>query len=93
LNRTRKLTVALLAAAALVATAPATALASPPPAHSKPAPPPAPPGPPGKNLPNVFARAGHSPRAVDAKIRSAWQQLFHGAPGTAPTYADGQSIY
>ena len=26
-------------------------------------------------------------------LDAAWEQLFHGAPGTAPDYYDGQSIY
>jgi oligosaccharide reducing-end xylanase len=89
-NRTRKLTVALLSAAALAAVTPSAALAAVPPGHGMPAPAPA--APKGK-LPDVFARAGHPARAVDAKIQAAWQQLFHGDPGTAPTRADGQSIY
>jgi oligosaccharide reducing-end xylanase len=32
--------------------------------------------------PNVFARAGYSPHAIDARVNAAWQQLFHGDPGT-----------
>ncbi|RZS79937.1 oligosaccharide reducing-end xylanase [Motilibacter rhizosphaerae] len=42
---------------------------------------------------NVFGQAGYSNKAVNAKIEAAWDQLFHGAPGTAPDYYDGQSIY
>ena len=42
---------------------------------------------------NLFRQAGYSPRAVDAKIRAAWQQLFHGTPGTEPTRGDGQRIF
>lgn len=90
MRRTRKLTVALLSAAALVAAAPATALAAAPPGHGRPV---HSPGAHQGKLPDVFARAGHSPKAVDAKIRAAWQQLFHGDPGTGTTHADGQSIY
>lgn len=93
MNRARKLAVALLSAAALVAAAPSTALAAGPPAHGRGV---------GHNpvggvqtghYPDVFSAAGYSKRAVAARIEATWQQLFHGDPGTAPTHADGQSIY
>ncbi|MCO5997998.1 glycosyl hydrolase family 8 [Actinoallomurus rhizosphaericola] len=44
--------------------------------------------------PNVFVKAGISRRAVDARVNAAWQQLFHGDPGTDATHrGDGQAIY
>jgi oligosaccharide reducing-end xylanase len=43
--------------------------------------------------PNVFARAGYSPHAIDARVNAAWQQLFHGDPGTEPGRHDGQTLY
>jgi oligosaccharide reducing-end xylanase len=89
-NRARKLTVALLSAAALVAAAPATAIAAGNPGHGRPGH--GNTGEPG-GLTNVFAENGYSSKAVDAKIQAAYQQLFHGDPGTAPTHGDGQSIY
>ncbi|NHC16127.1 glycosyl hydrolase family 8 [Motilibacter deserti] len=42
---------------------------------------------------DVFEQAGYSHKAVKKKIEAAWDQLFHGAPGTAPDYFDGESIY
>lgn len=92
MSRARRLTVALLSAAALLASAPATAVAA---GHSEHGP-----GTHGSGgaahtgvYPDVFARAGYAPKAVDAKIGAAWQQLFHGDPGTAPTHGDGQTLY
>ncbi|MHA3702678.1 glycosyl hydrolase family 8 [Jatrophihabitans sp. YIM 134969] len=41
---------------------------------------------------DLFAQAGYSNQAVNAKLDAAVQQLFHGAPGTAPDYFDGQTI-
>lgn len=43
--------------------------------------------------PDVFAEAGYSEAEVDARVSAAWQQLFHGAPGTAPARTDGQTVY
>ncbi|WP_157856200.1 glycosyl hydrolase family 8 [Actinacidiphila yeochonensis] len=102
MTRARRLTVALLSAAALVAAVPTTALAAGRPGadgpggHSSPgghSPSIQRPDGPRDPLPDVFARAGYSSKAVDGKIQAAWQQLFHGDPGTAPTHGDGQSIY
>ncbi|RKS80064.1 oligosaccharide reducing-end xylanase [Motilibacter peucedani] len=50
-------------------------------------------GPTGGHYANVFEEAGYSHHAVKRKIDAAWNQLFHGNPGTAPDYFDGQSIY
>jgi oligosaccharide reducing-end xylanase len=41
---------------------------------------------------NLFAAAGHSPSEIDTRIRAAWQQLFHGDPGTGNRFT-GQSVY
>ncbi len=35
---------------------------------------------------NLFAEAGHAPAEVTAKLNSAFQQLFHGDPGTEAVY-------
>ena len=35
---------------------------------------------------NLFAEAGHAPQEVSAKINAAFQQLFHGDPGTQAVY-------
>ncbi|WP_225850482.1 glycosyl hydrolase family 8 [Streptomyces sp. HPF1205] len=43
--------------------------------------------------PDLFARAGYSRPAIDARVQAAYQQLFHGAPGTQANRYDGQSIY
>ncbi len=43
--------------------------------------------------PDLFTQAGYGKRQVDQRIQAAWQQLFHGAPGTAPTHGDGQTLY
>ncbi|WP_405583384.1 glycosyl hydrolase family 8 [Streptomyces sp. NBC_01190] len=90
MTRTRKLTVAVLCAAALAASAPTSALALGGPGG------PVGPGGPGHQprvLTNVFARAGYKNKDVNDKLEATWQQLFHGDPGTAPTHGDGQSIY
>jgi oligosaccharide reducing-end xylanase len=86
----KKLGISLAVGAAVLALAPATALAGSPPAglgHS----------PVGAYqtgvYPNLFAHDGHSQPAIRAKLDAAWNQLFHGAPGTAPTYDDGQTLY
>ena len=48
---------------------------------------------------NLFREAGHSQRAIDAKINAAFQQLFHGNPATQTVYysagrnADGPLAY
>jgi oligosaccharide reducing-end xylanase len=47
----------------------------------------------GVHYPDVFAAAGYSRGAVDQKIQAAWQQLFHGDPGSDATHRDGRSIY
>jgi oligosaccharide reducing-end xylanase len=47
----------------------------------------------GGHHPDVFAQAGYSDHAVDRKVQAAWDQLFHGSPGTDATHRDGQSIY
>ena len=47
----------------------------------------------GGHYPNVFAQAGYSERAIDRKLDTTWQQLFHGTPGTDATHRDGQSLY
>lgn len=43
--------------------------------------------------PNLFKEAGYSQDQINAKVNGAWQQLFHGNPGTAPNYYDGQAVY
>ncbi|HEX3789662.1 MAG TPA: glycosyl hydrolase family 8 [Pseudonocardiaceae bacterium] len=43
--------------------------------------------------PDLFAQAGYPRWAVTAKLTAAWQQLFHGKPGTDPTRGDGQTLY
>ncbi len=43
--------------------------------------------------PDLFVAAGYQQKDVNARVQAAWQQLFHGAPGTEPTRADGQSVY
>ena len=35
---------------------------------------------------NLFAEAGYKPREISAKINAAFQQLFHGDPGTQAVY-------
>jgi oligosaccharide reducing-end xylanase len=35
---------------------------------------------------NLFAEAGHSPKAIDARIARAFHQLFHGDPATETVY-------
>jgi len=40
-----------------------------------------------------FAHAGHSAPQIKAKLDAAWNQLFHGNPGTEPTREDGQALY
>jgi oligosaccharide reducing-end xylanase len=85
------LSTAILAAAALVASASTTASATESPAHRHG-------GIPGGAAqtgayPDVFARSGYPRWAVDSKVQAAWQQLFHGDPGTEPTRTDGQSLY
>ena len=35
---------------------------------------------------NLFSEAGHSPPAATAKVNAAFQQLFHGNPGTQAVY-------
>jgi oligosaccharide reducing-end xylanase len=47
----------------------------------------------GGHYANLFEQAGYSHHSVKRKIEAAWQQLFHGDPGTAPDFYDGQSIY
>jgi oligosaccharide reducing-end xylanase len=49
--------------------------------------------PPPRTYPNVLAEAGYSASEIDARVDAAWQQLFHGAPGTAADRRDGQSVY
>lgn len=85
----KKLGISLVAGAAVLAAA-ATALAGSPPAglgHS----------PAGAYqsgvYPDLFARDGRSQPAIHAKLDAAWNQLFHGDPGTAPTRDDGQTLY
>ncbi|HVV20568.1 MAG TPA: glycosyl hydrolase family 8, partial [Pseudonocardiaceae bacterium] len=78
MRKTARLTTAFLAAITLLTSFSATAAAT---------------GRPTARYPDVFARAGYSQRAVDAKVNAAWQQLFHGQPGTEPDRADGQAIY
>ena len=91
MHRTVKLSTAILAAATLVATASTSVSAAESPAlrHGG--------DPVGAArtgvYPDVFARSGYPQWAINAKVDAAWQQLFHGAPGTGPTRADGQSIY
>lgn len=46
-----------------------------------------------EEYPNVFAEAGYSQEEIDARVEAAWQQLFHGAPGTQPDRSDGQTVY
>ncbi|MED4226243.1 glycosyl hydrolase family 8 [Neobacillus cucumis] len=43
--------------------------------------------------PNMFAQAGYTKKEINAKINAAWQQLFHGNPGTNPDLYDGQAVY
>ena len=38
------------------------------------------------SYPNLFAQQGHSPQAIDAKIQTAYRQLFHGDPQTQSVY-------
>jgi oligosaccharide reducing-end xylanase len=85
----KQLGISLVAAAAVLASAPA-ALGGTPPAgvqHS----------PIGAShtgvYTNLFAHDGHSRPAIQAKLDAAWNQLFHGAPGTAPRHDDGQTLY
>lgn len=91
MHKALKLSTAVLAAAALVASATTTAAATESPAHRHG-------GNPGGAArtgvyPDEFARAGYPSWAIDAKVQAAWQQLFHGNPGTAPTHGDGQAVY
>jgi oligosaccharide reducing-end xylanase len=86
----RRLGISLVAAAAALALAPGTALAGGLPAgleHS----------PVGAYrtgvYPNLFAHDGHSRPAIRARLDAAWNQLFHGDPGTAPRHDDGQTLY
>src|SRR4051794_7065830 len=86
----RRLGTSLVAAAVALALAPAAAAAGAPSGHR------------GHHpvgvhraggYPDLFARAGHSHRAIRARLDAAWNQLFHGDPGTAPTHNDGQTLY
>jgi oligosaccharide reducing-end xylanase len=43
--------------------------------------------------PNVFAETGYPQQAITDKVNAAWQQLFHGTPGTEPARRDGQTVY
>ena len=44
--------------------------------------------------PNLFKQAGYTQKQIDEKVKADWQQLFHGAPGTAvDNYFDGQALY
>lgn len=45
----------------------------------------------GKYL-NLFKQAGYSKSAVSSRLDGAYQQLFHGNPGTQANRNDGQSI-
>lgn len=47
----------------------------------------------GGHYTDLFKQAGYRKPQIKARIDAAWQQLFHGAPGTGPTRADGQTIY
>jgi oligosaccharide reducing-end xylanase len=96
MSKAAKLSVAILSAAALLASAPTIAVAADSPAANGPS------RTAGNNpqgasrtgvYPDMFARSGYSHRDIDARVSAAWQQLFHGAPGTAPNRSDGQSIY
>jgi oligosaccharide reducing-end xylanase len=85
----KRLGISLVAAAAVLASAPA-ALGGTPPAglqHN----------PLGAShtgvYTNLFAHDGHSNPAIQAKLDAAWNQLFHGDPGTAPRHDDGQTLY
>lgn len=95
MNKLTKLSAALFSAVALVAGGSASAFAAQPSVHgpSKPANGRRPGSVATGHYPDEFTRAGYGPRQVDAKVEAAYQQLFHGAPGTAPTHDDGQSIY
>jgi len=100
MHKSVRSSLALLASAALVGSGVGAAQARPPhdpPSHGQPAHGPSSHGPAGGAVtgryPDVFAQAGYSERAVDARIRQAWKQLFHGAPGTLPDRSDGQSVY
>ncbi len=42
---------------------------------------------------NLFVEAGHSPAEVKARVDAAFQQLFHGEPGDAPSRTNGQAVY
>lgn len=88
MRRTAKTAVAILSAAVALTAAPATAAAEGTSvAHGKP-------GAARTGVyPDEFARAGYPRNAVDAKAQTAWQQLFHGSPGTAPDRSDGQTLY
>jgi oligosaccharide reducing-end xylanase len=86
----KRLGTSLVAAAAALALAPVTAMAGSPPAgvgHS----------PVGAyrtgTYPNLFAHDGHSHPAIQGKLDAAWNQLFHGDPGTSSTHDDGQTLY
>lgn len=91
MRKTGKLTTAVLSVAALLASTSGTALA----ASSTSAPPAAKQRGAAQTgvYPNLFTQAGYSKKNVDARVDAAWQQLFHGAPGTDPNRNDGQSVY
>lgn len=96
MRKAAKLGIAILSATALLATTPTVASAAKAnPAHdsSRPI---------GGSThgayqtgryPDLFTQAGYSRRQVDTKLEAAWQQLFHGSPGTDATHDDGQTLY
>lgn len=88
MRNTMKFTAALLSATAALGLTAATASS----AQASPGP-----GTPiqrqGGHYPNLFKQAGYREPQIKARLNAAWEQLFHGAPGSDPTRGDGQSIY
>lgn len=88
MRRTTKLGAALLSATAALTATVATASS----ADASPSP-----GTPvlhrGGHHPDLFKQAGYREPQIKARLDAAWQQLFHGTPGTDATRSDGQRIY